>query len=117
MRSLFSAYLVWLLTLLDLVVDTPNPMAARRTSWLLAALIAVGTALAAPVPRVWRPAVACAIASVSEYDCETEAPNERINLAPEFDPTTGCLPYEPRASSRRFWAANYRRPPPFPSLA
>ena len=104
------------LTLLDLVEDTPSPMAVRRTSWLLAALIAVGTALAVPLPRVWRLAEVCAIASLSESDCETEAPSERSNLTPEFDPSTDCLRYEPRASSRRFWAANYRRPPPFPSL-
>jgi hypothetical protein len=109
--------IVCLLTLLDLVVDTPNPMAARRTSWLLAALIAFGTALAVPLPRVWRPAEACAIALLSESDCETEAPSERSNLTPEFDPPTDCLRYEPRASSRRFWSVNYRRPPPFPSLA
>jgi hypothetical protein len=105
------------LTLLDLVVNTPNPMAARRTSWLLAALIAFGTALAVPLPRVWRPAEACAIALLSESDCETEAPSERSNLTPEFDPFIDCLRYELRASGRRFWFTSYRRPPPFPSLA
>jgi hypothetical protein len=109
--------IVGLLTLLDLVVDTPNPMAARRTSWLLAALIAFGTALAVPLPRVWRPAEACAIALLSESDCETEAPSEHSNLTLEFAPFTDCLRYEPRASSRRFWATNDRRQPPFPSLA
>lgn len=109
--------IVRLLTLLDLVVDTPNPMAARRTSWLLAALIAFGTALAVPLPRVWRPAEACAIASLSESDCETEVPTERRNRTAEFDPPTYCLRCEPRASNRRFWSPNYRRPPPFPSLA
>ena len=108
--------IVCLLTLLDLVVDTPNPMAARRTSWLLAALIAVGTALAVPLPRVWRVAEPCAIVSLYEADCETEAPTERINLAPEFDPPTDCLRHEPPTNSRRFWSAYYRRPPPLPSL-
>lgn len=98
-------------------VDTPNPRAARRTNWLLAVLIAVGTALAVPLPRFWRPAEACAIASLSESDCETEAPTERTNLTPEFDPPTDYLRHEPRTTSRRFWFANYRRPPPFLSLA
>jgi hypothetical protein len=95
-------------------------MAVRRTSWLLAALIAVGTALAVPLPRLPRfscPAEVCAIVSLGESDCETEAPAERSNLTPEFDSSTDCLRYEPRASSRRFWSPNYRRPPPFPSLA
>jgi hypothetical protein len=92
-------------------------MAARRTSWLLAALIAVGTALAVPGPRVWRQAEACVVVLLSESDCETQALSERSNLTLEFAPFTDCLRYEPRASSRRFWAANYRRPPPFPSLA
>jgi len=93
-------------------------MAARRTSWLLAAFIAVGTAMALPLPRVWsRPAEVCAIALLSESDCETEAPSERGNLTPEFESPTGFLRHEPRAIGRRFWSPNYRRPPPSPSLA
>lgn len=100
-----------------LAMDTPNPMAARRTNWLLAVLIAVGTALAVPLPRFWRPAEACAFASLSESDCETEAPTECSNLTPDFDPPADYLRDEPRTNSRCFWFANYRRPPPFPSLA
>jgi hypothetical protein len=107
---------------LDQVVVTAGPMAARWTSWLLAALIAVGTVLAVPLPRLPRfscAAEVCAIASLSETesDCETEAPAERSNLTPAFEPSTDCLSYKARASSRRFWSTNYRRPPPFPSLA
>lgn len=102
-------------------VETSSLMAARRTSWLLAALIAVGTALAVPsvpLPRACCPAAeVCAIALLSESDCETEAPSERSDLTPEFEPSTDCLRYEPRASSRRFWSPNYRRPPPFSSPA
>jgi len=96
-------------------------MALRRTGWLLAALFAIGTALAVPLPRLPSfscPAEICAIVSLSESDCETEAevPAERGNPTPEFAPFKDGLRNEPLASSRRFWAANYRRPPPFPSL-
>jgi len=92
-------------------------MAARRTSWLLAAFIAVGTAMAGPLP-FWRPVEVCAIVLLSESDCETEEPSEQGNLTPEFEPSSDCLlRYEPRANSGRFWFATYRRPPPFPSLA
>jgi hypothetical protein len=86
-------------------------MLNRRTIWLLAAVMALGTACVVPGACAQRGAEVCAIASRAEQHCEQKQMGRKPQAHAEGAPAQVSLNYQPPQAPRFEWPASYQRPP------
>jgi hypothetical protein len=86
-------------------------MLNRRTIWLLAAVMALGTAFVVPGVCADRGAEVCAIVYRAEQRCEQQQRLRKPRSATEAQPTQVSFQYQPPQTHRFEWPASYQRPP------
>jgi hypothetical protein len=86
-------------------------MLNRRTIWLLAAVMALGTACVVPTARVERRAEAYAIVCRAGHHCEQQQMGGKPQGSQEASPDPVPFNYRPPQAPRYQWPANYQRPP------
>lgn len=86
-------------------------MLNRHTIWLLAAVIALGTAYVVPGACAKRSAEISAIICRAEQGCEQQQMGRNPGCTPEAPPTLSSFYSQPPQAPRFEWPASYQRPP------
>lgn len=86
-------------------------MLNRRPIWLLAAVMALGTAFVVPSVRAEQGAEVCAIACMAERQCEQQEMGRKTRANADTAPAPVCFNYETPRTRRFEWPASYQRPP------
>ncbi|MGA3046087.1 MAG: hypothetical protein ABSD67_05660 [Terracidiphilus sp.] len=86
-------------------------MLNRRTIWLLAAVMALGTAFVVPSVRAEQGAEVCSVACLAEQQCEQQEMGRETRANADIAPAPICFRYEAPRTLRFKWPASYQRPP------
>ena len=86
-------------------------MLNRRTIWLLAAVMALGTAYVVPSVCAERGAEICAIVCRAEQRCEQQQMVRQPRESAEVAFVAFSYNYQPTQAPRYEWPASYQRPP------
>jgi hypothetical protein len=86
-------------------------MLNRRTIWLLAAVMALGSAYVVPSVSAERGAEVCAIVCRAEQRCEEQQMVRQPRESAEVAPAPVSYQYQPIPATRYEWPASYQRPP------
>jgi hypothetical protein len=86
-------------------------MVKRRTTWLLAAVMALGCAYVVPGACAHRGAEVCAIAYRAEQRCEQQQMARTARAKTEAADAPVSYYSQPPQAHRFEWPASYQRPP------